>query len=93
MEIDWTEQAIRDLAEIQEYIERERPQAAQRVASHLLATVEHLAEFPELGSAGPRPGTRTLTVPPYAISYRVRRDRLEILSIWDGRRRHGLTGA
>ena len=87
MRIDWTEQAIRDLTEIQEHIEGDRPEAAQKVASHLQACVEYLSEFPELGSAGPRPGVRSLTVPPYIVSYRVRHDRLQILSIWHGRRR------
>ncbi len=48
--------------------------------------VEHLAEFPELGRPGLRPGTRSLTIPPYVITYRVRPDRLEILSVWHGRR-------
>jgi toxin ParE1/3/4 len=87
MEIVWTAQAIADLAEIERYIEQERPRAARRVAAHLLANVEHLAEFPQLGKAAPRLGMRSLVVPPYVISYRVRSQRLEILSVWHGRRR------
>ena len=87
MQIVWTRQALFDLAEIEHYIEKERPKAAERVAMHLVSSVEHLAEFPELGRLGLRPGTRDLVVPPYVISYRVRRDRLEILSIWHGRRK------
>jgi len=86
MQIDWTEQAIADLAEIELYIEQDKPEAAARVAAHLLSSVEHLAEFPHLGKPGRRPGTRSLTVPPFIISYRVRSQRLEILSIWHGRR-------
>jgi len=57
------------------------------VAAHLVGSVEHLAEFPQLGKPGPRPGTRELTNPPYFISYRIRSEHLEILSIWHGRRR------
>jgi toxin ParE1/3/4 len=91
MEIDWTEQAVLDLAEIEQYIEQDKPQAAARVAAHLLSSVEHLAEFPHLGKPGRRAGTRSLSVPPFVISYRVRSQRLEILSIWHGRRaRSGL---
>ena len=87
MQVVWTEQALADLAEIERYIEQERPEAAERVAAHLGSSVEYLAEFPEMGRPGPRPGTRSLIIPPYVISYRVRRARLEILSIWHGRRR------
>ena len=87
MQIDWTQQALSDLAEIEHYIEQDRPEAAQRVAAHLWSSVEHLAEFPQLGRPGPRSGIRNLVIPPYVISYRVRSQRLEILSIWHGRRR------
>ncbi len=87
MQIDWTQQALSDLAEIERYIEQDRPAAAQRVAAHLWSSVEHLAEFPQLGKPGRRPGTRNLIIPPYVISYRVRSQRLEILSIGHGRRR------
>lgn len=87
MQIDWSKQAIADLVEIKEYIEQDRPQAVEKVASHLWSSAEHLAEFPHLGKRGRRAGTRNLIVPPYVIFYRVLSDRLEILSIWDGRRR------
>ncbi|PYV17827.1 MAG: type II toxin-antitoxin system mRNA interferase toxin, RelE/StbE family [Acidobacteria bacterium] len=86
MQIEWTRQAIRDLTEIETYIQKDKPAAARQVAAHLASSVEHLAEFPELGKLGPRPGTRELVIPPYIISYRVRSERLEILSIWHGGR-------
>ncbi|HUU14118.1 MAG TPA: type II toxin-antitoxin system RelE/ParE family toxin [Terriglobia bacterium] len=87
MQIVWTEQAISNLAEIGDYIEQDKPQAAKRVAAYLLSSVEHLAEFPQLGKPGRRLGTRELVVPPYVITYRLRPERLEILSVWHGRRR------
>jgi len=86
MQIVWTEQAISDLTEIETYIEQDKPQAAERVAAHLLSSVEHLAEFPHLGRQGRRPGTRELVISPYVITYRLRPGRLEILSVWHGRR-------
>jgi addiction module RelE/StbE family toxin len=88
MQIVWTEQAASDLAEIEHYIQQEKPEAARRVAAHLWSSVEHLAEFPQLGRPGRRPGTRELTVSPYIISYRIRAGRLEILSVWHGRRKY-----
>ena len=86
MQIGWTEQALSDLAEIEQYIAQDKPEAARRVAAHLWSSVEHLAEFPRLGKPGRRPGTRELVVAPYTITYRMRTDRLEILSVWHGRR-------
>jgi len=85
MQIAWTEQALSDLTEIEHYIAQDKPEAARRVAAHLWSSVEHLAEFPQLGRAGRRPGTRELIVPPYTVNYRIRSDRLEIISIWHGR--------
>ncbi len=87
MKIVWTQRAIADLEEIEGYIAQDRPSAAQRVAAHLVSSVEHLAEFPQLGRPGLRPGMRSLVAPPYIISYRVRSGSLQILSVWHGRRR------
>jgi toxin ParE1/3/4 len=87
MRIVWTERAVANLREIETHIAQERPAAAQRVAVHLLGSIEHLAEFPLLGRPGPRSGMRSLIVPPYIISYRVRAKALQILSIWHGRRK------
>lgn len=87
MRIVWTEQAIADLEEINQYIAQERPAAARQVAAYILTSVEHLAKFPRLGKPGPRLGMRSLVVPPYIISYRLRRRDLQILSVWHGRRR------
>ena len=89
MQIGWTEQAISDLSEIEDYIAQDKPEAARRVATHLWSSVEHLAEFPRVGRPGRRPDTRELTIPPYVITYRLRPDRLEILSVWHGRRERG----
>lgn len=86
MQIVWTEQAISDLAEIEDYIAQVKPSAAERVANHLISSVEHLAEFPQFGKQGRRPRTRELVVPPYVIIYRLKSECLEILSVWHGRR-------
>ena len=86
MQIVWTQQAVADLTEIENYIAKNKPSAAGRVANHLISSVEHLAEFPHLGKSGRRPGTSDLVIPPYVITYRLRPDRLEILSVWHGRR-------
>lgn len=87
MKIVWTEQAVSDLSEIENYIALDKPLAAGRAAAHLSSSVEHLAEFPQLGRPGRRPETPELIIAPYVITYRLRPDRLEILSVWHSRRR------
>lgn len=87
MQLVWTERAILDLSGIEDYIAQDKPDAARRVAAHLVSTVEYLAEFPHLGKPGRRPGTRSLVSSPYIVTYRGRRDQLEILSVWHGRRK------
>jgi toxin ParE1/3/4 len=89
MQIVWTATAIRHLAAIQTYIERDKPEAARRVASAIRQTVAYLAEHPYLGRAGRKPGTRELVIAGtrYVVPYRVKGDRLAILAVLHGAQR------
>lgn len=75
------------LAHLREYIERDNPNAANRIASALLEAVERFAQLPNLGRPGRRAGTRELVLPgtPYIITYRPRGDRLEVVGVFYGR--------
>ena len=86
MIIVWSPRAIGHLGDLREYIARDHPGAANRIAMMLLAAVERLAELPNLGRPGRVAGTRELVVPgmPYVIPYRVRGDRLEIVGVFHG---------
>jgi toxin ParE1/3/4 len=85
----WSPRAIGHLADLRAYIARDNPDAASPVATTLLAAVDRLAEFPNLGRPGRVPGTRELVVPgtPYVIPYRLRGDRLEVIAVFHGRQR------
>jgi len=85
----WSPRAIGHLAALRDYIARENPGAAVRMAKTLLAVVDRLAEVPNLGRPGRVSGTRELVVPgtPYVIPYRVRGERLEIVAVFHGRQR------
>lgn len=85
----WSPRAIGHLADLRAYITRENPDAARRVAMTLLAAVERLAEWPNLGRPGRMAGTRELVVPGtrYVIPYRLRGNRLEIIAVFHGRQR------
>jgi toxin ParE1/3/4 len=87
--IVWSARAVRHLAHLRAHIARDRPGAAQQVASTILGTVERLADAPGLGRPGRVSGTRELIVPgtPYLVPYRVRGDRLEIIAVFHGHQR------
>jgi addiction module RelE/StbE family toxin len=87
--IVWSPRAIEHLAHLREYIARDNPNAANRVASALLEAVERLAQLPNLGRPGRVAGTRELVVPgtPYIVTYRLRRDRLEVVGVFHARQK------
>jgi addiction module RelE/StbE family toxin len=80
--IRWTVRALRRLDQIGAYIEKDDPDAAARVVSRLVASVDLLAELPAAGRSGRITGTRELVLSdiPYIIPYRVRHD-IEILTV------------
>jgi addiction module RelE/StbE family toxin len=84
--IVWPRRAIRHLVSLRDYIARDKPDAAEGVARTLLAGVDKLVEFPNIGRPGRVVGTRELIVPttPFVIAYRLRGDRLEVLAVFHG---------
>ena len=89
MKVVWSRRAIRHLAHIREYIEKDSEQNAVLVAERLLEAVSLLQTHPEMGRPGRELGTRELVVPqtPYIIPYRVRRERLELIAVFHGRQK------
>ncbi len=88
MQVTWTESAISDLNSIHEYIKRENPEAAQRVAASIIDAVDLLIGNPEIGRPGRVSGTRELLISeyPYIIPYRIRGDWIELLRVLHSRR-------
>jgi toxin ParE1/3/4 len=87
--IVWSPRAIEHLAHLREYIARDNPNAATRIASALLEGVERLAKLPNLGRPGRVAGTRELVVSgtPYILPYRLRGDRFEIVAVFHARQK------
>ncbi len=93
MRVRWLDSAIDSLDAQGEYIARNDPEAAARIVSSILSSVERLATFPASGRPGRIPGTRELIVPgtPFIIPYRIRAGTVEILRVlhasrkWPGR--------
>jgi toxin ParE1/3/4 len=86
----WSPEAINDLAALRIYIEQDDPVAAQRVALHIIHSIETLLpNNPEMGRPGQVPGTRELVIPktPFIVPYRLAGNTIQILRIFHGARR------
>ena len=87
MRVVWTRQAFQRLAEIEDFIARDNPQAAEQHTERLIARTEALALHPQLGRIVPEvPGgnLRELVEGNYRIVYRVRGDIVEVLTVFEG---------
>lgn len=87
MIIRWTDDAVRDLTHICDYVEEHRgAEAARRTALSIHHGIDLLAEFPEYGRTGRKPDTRELVFSrlPYLAVYRIHRDAVEIVRIFHG---------
>jgi len=86
LEVVWSPRARARLREIRAYVARDKPVAAERLATRIVALAELLKEHPYLGRAGSEPGVRELVLggTPYLIFYRVRAKRVTILTVWHG---------
>jgi len=89
MRIVWTEPALRDLAAARTYIARDNPPAADQQVTRVLAAVETLRQFPQIGRQGRRSETRELVISrtPYIVPYRLRGELIEILRVLHERQR------
>jgi toxin ParE1/3/4 len=85
MTLIWSPESIHDLISLRAHIGEHDPDAAKRIALHILYCVEHLlSENPQLGAPGRVPGTRELTIPktPYIVPYRIRGTTIEIARVY-----------
>ena len=85
MEVRWSIPAAEDLESICEWIERDNPEAARRVARTIYDECGRLKDFPNLGRASRRmPGRRELIFAPlpYIVVYQVTPNAIEISRIF-----------
>ncbi len=89
VEIVWSPLARTRLREIRAYVARDKAQAAERLATRIVAMVEALRNHPQLGRVGAEPGIRELIIgsTPYIVLYRVQGQRVTISTIWHAAQR------
>jgi plasmid stabilization system protein ParE len=89
LKVIWTEQALARLIEIQDFIARANPDAADRLVDRIVERGEGLARFPETGRTVPElPGTgiREVIEGRYRIIYRILARSIEVLTVFEGHR-------
>jgi plasmid stabilization system protein ParE len=83
----YSRRAGAEAEEIKAFLAEHSPSAAERFGQALGAAEQQLAQFPDSGAPGIRPGTRRLIVGNYIVSYRRRGEGVEIFAVRDARRR------
>lgn len=86
----WSGPALDDLREIRNYVSRDKPEAAKRLAKAIRQKVLRLKEHPLSGRVVPElPGLgyREVIVASYRIVYEVQKNRVIILRVWHERRK------
>ena len=86
LEIVWSPLARARLQEIRVYVAKGKPDAAERLATRIVAVVEALRNNPHLGRPGADPGIRELVIggTPSIVLYRVQGKRVTISTVWQG---------
>jgi toxin ParE1/3/4 len=86
-EIRWTEEAVKWLRIINDYISEDNPIAAQNVIEGIYEKTQILESFPEIGYKyrnEPDGEIRILLYGHYRIAYLIKQDAVEILGIFHG---------
>ena len=86
-EVRWTPQAADDLESITEFIAKDSPQYAQLFAIDALEIADRLSGFPLMGRIVPEvndSALREILFGTYRIVYRIKPDRVEILTVYHG---------
>ena len=84
MDVHLTSPALRDVAEILEYIHLKNPAGARLVRESFERTLQQLSLFPESGrDTGRGDDTKRIVVVrmPFVMIYRIQRERVEVLRI------------
>ena len=82
----WTEEAVRWLENIFEYIAQDNPQAAAETVQGIYDRAQALMDFPEMGQRyqGSKRSVRILLYGHYRIAYVVKPESIEVLGVFHG---------
>ena len=86
MKLVYSQEAVADLVRLRAFIADHDPGAAARIAADLVARMQHLCRFPEMGRGvveAPQPDTvRDFPFGKYTVRYTVHDGAIVVLRIW-----------
>ena len=86
MRLVYSQDAVADLIRLRQFIADHDPSAAARIAADLVARIDNLCSFPEIGrpvSQAPQPETvRDFIFGKYVVRYTLHDQALVVLRIW-----------
>ena len=86
MRLVYSQEAVADLIRLRQFIADHDPTAAARIAADLLARIDNLCSFPEIGRPvpqAPQPDTvRDFIFGKYVVRYTLHDKALVVLRVW-----------
>ena len=89
MKIKWSHEALERLIEIEDYISKDSPARAIQLVDQLIEHAELLSDKPRIGRIVPElaaPDIRELIFKKYRIVYKLEKNCITILTVFEGRR-------
>ena len=89
MTVIWTREALEKLSEIEEFIGTDSPKRAEIFINYLIEHGELISQNPKIGRTVPgilNPDIREIIVKKYRIVYRIKKEKIEILTVFEGHR-------
>ena len=89
MKVIQTKEALERLTEIEEFIAQDSPQRAEKFINYLIERGESISQNPEIGRVVPEilnPKIREVIAKKYRIVYRIRKNKIEIITVFEGHR-------
>jgi addiction module RelE/StbE family toxin len=89
MKITWTHEALKRLIEIEDYIAEDSQTRAVKFINQIIQKAESLKKHPQKGRIVPEfsiPELRELIYKNYRIVYKIKKESLEILTVFEAHR-------
>lgn len=89
MRINWTNEALMRLFEMEDFISQDSPERAEKFVDQIIKHAETLSDKPLIGRTVPEisnPDIRELIFKKYRIVYRIKGNSLYILAVFEGHR-------
>lgn len=89
MKVIWTREALEKLTEIEEFIGTDSPKKAETFINYLIECGESILQNPKIGRTVPEisnPDIRETIVKKYRILYRIKKEKIEIVTVFEGHR-------